>query len=354
MLMSNSGHASIPTGGGKTHVIVSLTRRLPAGKKVVIVPTSEILIQMHKLLEMKHQVHISRLGGGLRDIQSDSEVLVATFQTLCSRISSNDEFVARFLYDTMAAIVDECHHCPCDSIQSIMRASRTLEYQYGLSATPWRTDGQDIVMEGQVGPLVYEVPPKFLVDRGYITPGVVFMANVSKGSKFGAKKGDYSVIYRDLLVGFKPRRDLEVAACRQALMLGMKTMCFVKQVRHGQDLYDAVKKDDPECPISMLTGDMSSKERRGVLDKLRDGSIRLVIATLGKEGLDVPSIDAVILAGGGTDPSQEVGRALRSMVGKTTAYVWDFYDYQHPALQKQARMRYKWYEETGIFTVKRT
>lgn len=354
LLLGRSGHASVPTGGGKSHIIASLVHRLPPGNKVVVVPSSEILVQMHKLLESKSGGRVSRLGGGVGDVQADGGLLVGTYQTICSRIDGSDEFLTRFLFNARSVIVDECHHCPCDSIQKIVRYSKNLEFQYGLSATADRSDGLGIVMEGLVGPLVYSIDPQTLVRGGFITPGVLFMTDIPKGTGLGGVKGDYSAIYRDCLVGSAARRAQEVAACCQAMTLGLTTMCFVKQVRHGQDLYDALKRGGIDgADVALLTGESGKAVRKGVLGRLSSGDLKLVVATIGKEGLDVPGIDAVILAGGGADPRQEVGRALRSKTGKSKAYVWDFYDNQHPALARQSKARLQWFKESGIFEVNR-
>lgn len=358
LLSSWCGHVSVPTGGGKTHIIASLVMRLGVSlgdsKQVIVVPSSEILGQVYTLMCTKlGKRNVSRVGGGMPDVLTDGKLLIGTYQTLTSRIDGNDEFVCRFLYTCRAMIVDECHHCPCDSIQKVVRACHDLLYHYGLSATPWRGDGLDFVMEGLVGPLVHEVQPQFLASSGFITPGTVFMANVDKTSKMGDKKGDYSAIYKEFLLDCVHRRELEIAACRQALVMGLTAMCFTKHVRHAQDLCDALTMLDATLPIALLTGELVKKERTRILTGLSDGTYKLVISTIGKEGLDIPGIDAVILAGGGSDPSQEVGRALRSKKDKLMAYVWDFYDAQHAALLRASKARLKWYEEAGIFKVVR-
>lgn len=76
--------------------------------------------------------------------------------------------------------------------------------------------------------------------------------------------------------------------------------------------------------------------------------------TLADEGLDLPALDAVILAGGGKSyvkAFQRVGRALRLYPGKTKAYVIDFYD-DSKYLRKHSNRRIKLYKEEPAFILK--
>ena len=233
------GHVSIPTGGGKTHVIGEVVSMLDE-RTVVVVPSIEILDQVNARLDHVMGERVNRLGG--KDVLTDSHVLVGTYQTLISRIDANETFLMRFLDGTAAVIVDECHHTPCDSIGKIIDAGRTLRWSYGLSATPYRKDGLEILMEGAVGPLRYQVTPTMLRDGGYIVGGDVTMFNVpAVGRTGGNPRMDYHKVYRDYLIGSKTRRELEVNACTQARMFGLKTICFTKHVDHATDIYEKTK-----------------------------------------------------------------------------------------------------------------
>jgi len=349
LLAHNSGHACVPTGGGKTYIIDALATMLGT-QAVVIVPSLEILDQVHARLESSTRTHVSKLGG--KDILTDSPLLVGTYQTLASRLEANDPFTARFMAGVQASIVDECHHTPCDSIGNILKHGPNIRYTYGLSATPRRKDGLEILMEGAVGPLRYEVTPRMLMEGGYIVGGEVTMMQVPHSGKMGGNpRADYHKIYKEHITGSAARRALEVHACLMSLMMGLKGMCFVKHVEHATDIYAKVTAAGQHAEL--LTGSIKKKDRARILDDLSSGKCRLVIATLGKEGLDVPSINAVIFAEGGSDPAQQVGRALRTAPGKDRAFIWDFYDAQHGMLEAQSKARERWYEEQGIFTLRR-
>ncbi len=347
LLKHRCGHVSVPTGGGKTLIIAMVTAAVHT-KTVVVVPSKEILDQMYdRLRETLPHRGLSRYGGSA-DIVSDGTLMVATHQTLTSRIDNDDINITRFLHEAGCLIVDECHHCPCESMQKIALKMRNLYCAYGVSATAYRSDGLDILMEGIVGPLRYSITPPQLVKSGYIVPGTVMMATVPKLGRTDGSGKNYSIVYRDRLVRYEPRNQIIVNSCRSALEIGVRTICFMRQVVHADEIYKAFKND---VRVAMVTGTTDKKERAKSYADLKAGTKLLLISTVGKEGLDIPEVGGVILAGGGSDPSQEVGRALRSCPGKENAIIWDTYDMQHHMLTAQTRAREKWYREQGIYEV---
>ena len=73
------------------------------------------------------------------------------------------------------------------------------------------------------------------------------------------------------------------------------------------------------------------KERKEAIEKLKDGRIDCLFATykLAKEGLDIPSLEHVVMASPIKDKStviQTAGRVARKAEGKTCGYVHDFID----------------------------
>ena len=55
----------------------------------------------------------------------------------------------------------------------------------------------------------------------------------------------------------------------------------------------------------------------------------MIASTLADEGLDIPTLNCVILGGGGKSPTkckQRVGRAIRKVKGKVGSMIFDFID----------------------------
>jgi superfamily II DNA or RNA helicase len=79
----------------------------------------------------------------------------------------------------------------------------------------------------------------------------------------------------------------------------------------------------------------------------------LIATTLADEGLDIPSLDALILGGGGkssTRAYQRVGRVLRPSEGKEKAMILDFID-AAPYLDGHSQARLALYRHEQEFEV---
>lgn len=103
-----------------------------------------------------------------------------------------------------------------------------------------------------------------------------------------------------------------------------------------------------------MHGQIETAVRREWLDDL-ERKLRpvLVATTLADEGLDLPSLDGLILAGGGKSPTrayQRIGRALRPAPGKAGAEVLDFFD-PAPYLEDHSLARLALYRHEPAFDV---
>jgi superfamily II DNA or RNA helicase len=94
--------------------------------------------------------------------------------------------------------------------------------------------------------------------------------------------------------------------------------------------------------------------RNKALESLRDKSNPVLIATsLADEGLDLPSLDVLILAGAGkseTRALQRIGRVIRPHPGKKRATIVDFWD-QCLYLEQHSRQRFEIYQTEPAFEV---
>ena len=99
-----------------------------------------------------------------------------------------------------------------------------------------------------------------------------------------------------------------------------------------------------------MLGKLSKKKRQELLDGMRSGDVRCVIATtVADEGLDVPNLDTVILgcpSGNVGKVQQRSGRALRVQEGKGQPMVIDLVD-QFGPYQGYWHRRAKMYRESG-------
>jgi superfamily II DNA or RNA helicase len=313
------------------------------------------------------QVPIGQFGDGVVDPQ---RITVATIQTTAraenlkfSKESPDDvpvwrddaseeltqtdrERIVETLQKCQVAIFDECHHLPADTFYQIAMNLKNAYYRYGLSATPWRSDRSDLLIEAALGPKLCVVTSSDLIKKGFLVPPKITMYEVLPTQKKIPNK--YPTVYKSELVEHIERNRLIADVAGHLSGQGKTVLILVSQINHGQNLEGMIPGS------TFIHGQNSSDVRQVALERLRDRSNHVLIATtLADEGLDLPSLDALILAGGGrseTRALQRIGRVLRPHPGKKSAIVVDFYD-QTKYLEEHSKHRFEIYQTEPAFEV---
>jgi superfamily II DNA or RNA helicase len=336
-LMSRRGVVRAPTGAGKTAIEARVIKG-HSRRAVVIVPTIDLLYQTKRFLE-KHLIvdgGIGQLGDGVVDPR---DVTVSTVRTMAKVMSvsySSYEYaeyddkddtkvnpleLRRWVDNIGTLIVDEAHILGAQVVYDIA-TSLSAPNKYGFSASPWRDDGADLMIEGATGPLLYRIGTKELVDAGWLVPPIIQVVNTRGLWVPGAwKPREFQKAYKREIVE-NPVRNALVA--RHVNELNMPTLTLVKQVNHGRILQGLIEGSH------FLSGGASSDERTAAYEAMRNGELRVIIATtIADMGLDLPICRALVLAGGGKSSTrhlQRIGRVARPYPGKDSALVIDFDD----------------------------
>jgi len=202
-------------------------------------------------------------------------------------------------------LVHNCHHASAKTCKDVINASPNAFWKYGGSATPYREDGAEIVLQSLFGRKIVEISASYLIDHGYLLEPYIFFEPVYHDCKLHA----YQSIYSECVVK-DDAFNLHVADTANFLIEhNLSTLILVQQIAHGKFLQEHI-------PGSVLvTGNLSSKKREQAIQDLRDKKKLCMIATcLADEGLDIPTLDVALLAGGGssaTRVNQRIGRTLR-------------------------------------------
>lgn len=353
VLMARRGVLRAPTGAGKTAIEVRVIyghRR----RAVIVVPTIDLMLQTKRFLEEHLEVEggIGQLGDGVVDPR---EVTIATVRTMAKVMSVAYESYEYGEYDDKdetavnpgelrawvngiaTLIVDEAHILGAQVIYDIA-TKLSAPNKYGFSASPWRDDGADLMIEGATGPMLYRIGTKELVDGGWLVPPVIEVAD-TKGlwvpGAWGPK--EFQKAYKEEIVE-NPIRNQLVAD--KTVALGVPTLILVKQINHGRMLEHLI-------PDSLfLSGQAGSGEREEAYDDMRQNRLKRIIATtIADMGLDLPICQGLVLAGGGKSSTrhlQRIGRVARPYEGKDCALVVDFDDtHVHRWFRGHAKARRK-------------
>jgi superfamily II DNA or RNA helicase len=324
-----------------------------------VVNRISLLTQTHNEYSNYFKETIGWIGDGKIDVQ---RINIATIGTICSilKIKTDTEkdenlnytpeqifALRKLLKECKFVVVDECHHAASDTYKRMMKALPNAIYRIGLSATPFRTDGQDLLLEAAFGSVIYSKSASELIREGVLCQPEIFFvkykdSELTKKYPKNARGGSYNTIYKECVV---QNEHFNTIVARLAIInaaLNRLTLVSVKQVKHGKLIYDILKSLEPELPIEFLHGknkDVLGEEK--IKEDFATGKIKILISTLFDEGVDIPSVVAIVDAGGGKSPIkalQLIGRAIRKFGDKNKAYVFMFIQpYQHLYKHSNAR-----------------
>jgi superfamily II DNA or RNA helicase len=247
----------------------------------------------------------------------------------------------------VAFILDEVQHVPARTVRYVaMRMGHGWALRIGLSATPWRNDGHDLVIYAVMGEVVEpRISSSYLIERGYAVPVEIRVVRVPEcpgvrecGSARGAE--GYARVRRALAeCGERNRFIVELArrSERPALVL-------VRLVSHAERLAQMMRRAGLRAAAA--TGAVKGEERERLFNALRRGALDAIVATqLADEGLDLPPLRTLILAMADkskTRTLQRVGRLVRPWPGKSMGVAYELLD-DAPFFREHLRERLRLY-----------
>ncbi|NJE48814.1 DEAD/DEAH box helicase [Thermococcus nautili] len=308
-LKEKMGVLALPVGSGKTVVGLRIIHELDLSA-LIVVHTKELLYQWAEKVEELLGVKAGIVGDNK---WNEENVTVAMIQTLLSR------GVDKLKNDYAIVMFDECHRTSAAEKFYQLGISLPQVYRFGLSATPWRrVRGEEIKIEAVVGPIIYEVKAEDLIREGFLAkPRFEVITYESSMPSFSER---YKELYEDVVMNNDERNRAIVAKAKELVRKGHRVLIDVKRIEHGKILKEMLEKEGIKAEFLSS----KSQNRWEVLEAFKNGEIPVLISTLLKEGVDIPEISAIILAGGGKSDImtiQTIGRALRPKKGMRAVIV---------------------------------
>ena len=335
------------TGAGKTVIMGHLIKEFPY-KTLILVPSLNLLNQNYK--EMSNffgEDSVGIIGEGKWE---PNYITVSTVQTLWSHMKKESEDLKKYFKTVNMLLIEEAHHINTGSYtlqNSYFKICMHLNayYRFGLTATPG--DEKSIerdLLEGVTGRVIHEVKSSQLIKWGYLTQPKIKMINC-----FMNPIHDWKLAYDKNILENKDRNKKIVDAARVYANQGKSVLITVTRVKkHGRVLLEAL----PESRF--MSGSTTGVEREKILDDFKKKKFNILISTVVNEGVNIPAMDVIILAGGGRSDKmtiQRVGRVLRKSEGKNEAVIIDFFDKDRSILQKHSQSRLRLYKKEEQYEI---
>lgn len=302
-----------PVGSGKTLVLVELVRRC-AVPALVLTHRKDLLYQLHK--EFSTHLNIPGLIGVIGDGRwHENWIIIGTFQSINAALKNYPNQAKEFLETRQGVFVDELHHLRAPTYEAVMKAATNAYYRFGCSATPFREGDPETTfkVQGWTGPVVSH--EAFVEERQ--VPADVFMID------YGAPKTElpWPLDYEQTVCGHHGRHELVA----ELVSLAPKpVLVLVERIEHGRKLAAMIDKS------VFIYGDDKTAVREEALQGFRDNLYDVLVSSvILDEGVDLPNIHTLILAGGGKAPHrtiQRVGRGQRRTEYKDRLVVFDLLD----------------------------
>lgn len=367
-IQNGRGIIKMATGSGKTYVSAMITAKynLPT---IIYVVGKDLLYQFHKEFQKILKKPIGLIGDGNCEIEKINICSVWTASTafdLKKNISMDDEDwtpeildvsnedkgrIKRLIQKTNLAIFDEAHFLATETIQSIYKASKNCRYIFGMSGSPWRDDGADLLIEAICGNKIIDISASQLIDEGFLVKPKIKVLDLPKYK--GQKRDGYSSIYKNYIIENDFRNKLAINATIHLHSKDRKILILVRRIKHGKLILEKAK--EAKLKAIFLNGKSDIEERNNIRKSLINDEINCIIATnIFDIGIDIPELDALILLAGGKSSVrtlQRIGRVIRTSKGKTDAIIVDFAD-DAPYLKDHALRRIAVYETEPLFVKK--
>lgn len=335
------GVLQAPTGSGKTVMALSIiaARRQPC---LIVVHSKELMDQWIERIEQFlgiPQEEIGIIGNGKMKIGDCITVgIINSIYPIAREIKNHFGHV----------VVDECHRCPSRTFTEAVTAF-DCKFMLGLSATPYRRDGLSKLIGWHLGRKI-EVKPADLTKADIILDVEVIARETMFTSSYDASE-EYTRVLSELAEDADRNQIIAADVIREATNGGGICLVLTDRREHCNVLAALIS----PCGIEMaiLTGEVSNGSRKAIVERLKAGTIKVLIATgqLIGEGFDCKELSTLFLA----TPikfdgrlTQYLGRVLRPAPGKDKAKVYDYCDAHVGVLAASARARQKVYREVGV------
>lgn len=332
------GMVVLPTGTGKTFLAVLAIQKV-SRPTLVITPTIDLLNQWYSELLAAFGGTVGLMGGGEYDVQP---LTVTTYDSAYIHL---ERWANRFAF----LVFDECHHLPGPSY-ALAAVGSIAPYRLGLTATPERADGQEMLLPDLIGPLVFRREIKQLSGdylAEYRTECLYVELTPEEQERYqkardlyrkfvedrGISMGSPSGWQRFIQETFRaPEGRAAFRAYREQKRIAQAAPAKLRELeglldKHRRDRMLIFTADNAtvyqiarQFLVPAITHQTKTKERKAILQRFHKGEYNvLVTSQVLNEGVDVPAAGiGVILSGSGSvrEHVQRLGRLLRKFGDK--------------------------------------
>ena len=332
-----------PTGSGKT--ILQLGILSAFGEPALILShTKDIVIQTAQEAEKFGFKNVQMIFGESKFNGKFTDGLVISTMQSFSKINPKlycDQFAI--------VIIDEGHHVSSfDGTYAKILGNLLAPIRLAFTATLPVKEEAKLALEGLIGPVIGELSMAEAMEKGILAVPKIKILRLPFSHKIRELRG-YGPVYKEGVEENEARNQMIVDKALEHSDKNEVSLIFVNKIEHGNTL--AFMFESKGVKVPFVNGETPGLERNNIKKSMIVRRRKIAIATVvWKEGINIPSINAIFMGGGGKSELkvlQDIGRGLRSLDGKREVTIYDFFDNSHPFLIDHFGERFLIYQEMG-------
>ncbi len=279
----------MPTGTGKTEVMIATVVSECCSKTCIIVPSD--LLRKQTIARFSTLGKLREIGAinesfenpvvgclisspkditELQELLDKSNLIITTMSLLNSGYFKN-EFMQLLASTCDTVIIDEAHHVPSKSWKKVKNAFASVKCLQ-FTATPFRNDGKKID-----GDIIYNYPLVLAQECGYFKP-----INFYPVYEFDSDKKDISVAKK------------AVELLEADIANGLPHLLLVRASTQGRakELYENIYRKYylRHAPV-LIISDNTATDNKSALQSITDGTSKIVVCVdMFSEGIDIPQL----------------------------------------------------------------
>jgi superfamily II DNA or RNA helicase len=328
----DQGHGilSLPCGYGKTTVSLAIAQKL--GYRTMVIVHKEFLAN-----QWRERIKQFCPGATIGIVQQNIVNVEADFVIAMLQSLSQKEYTFEQFESIGTVIIDEAHHV-CARVFSQSLFKICPKHIFGLTATPERKDGLTKLLHWFIGPTFFAVERENQKNVDVFT--IDFEAELYKSPPPCNRRGKVSLVEMiTMLTEDEERNNMLIDIIKKASRGTRQLLVLTDRRFHCEYLHSKF----PDIS-GLYMGGMKEAELEESSKK------KIIFATFSQahEGLDIPTLDSLILATPKSDIKQSIGRIMRETSGKkNNPQIWDIRD-KWSLIQTMYYKRKKVYAQGGF------
>jgi superfamily II DNA or RNA helicase len=327
VLTNKRGVLQLATSSGKSLIQYSIIRYLLAMNEniLLVVPSISLVEQMFSDFESygwtEAKEHCNLIYAG-KSFDPNKKVTISTWQSIYNK---SPEFFKKFT----GLVIDEVHLAAGKSISTICSNCKNAAFRVGLTGTMPKDDASIATIVGYLGPVLYKLGAKELIDLGVISQIEIKNIIAKYPEKMCIQRMDYATEQKDIFE--YANRTKKIMAKLVPIIRGQNTLLLVQRIEHLKEVRDHIVDNYQDFKVYTISGETKPEERERIRKIIDTEDNVILVATYQtlSTGVSIKKLHHIIFFASYKSEVkvlQSIGRGLRMHTSKDKMILWDVVD----------------------------